>query len=115
MELNRMGFTLYASFRPDVSGWGKRGELKCETLLGLRKGPKVEAGLKRENIGAGAAMAASEDNEQVVAKPEEPDKGAAHSVPDASDGASACKVSKTEELFDDPFDAFTAEELSILP
>ena len=113
MELNRMGFTLYASFRPDVSGWGKRGELKCETLLGLRKGPKVEAGLNRENIGAG--MAASEDNDQVVVKPEEPDKGAAHSVPDASDGASACKVSNTEELFDAPFDAFTAEELSILP
>ncbi|KAI0304087.1 hypothetical protein BC826DRAFT_894815, partial [Russula brevipes] len=36
-ELNRVGFALYADFRPDVSGWGKRGELKCETLLGLRK------------------------------------------------------------------------------
>ena len=37
VELNRVGFGLYADFRPDVSGWGKRGELRCETLLGLRK------------------------------------------------------------------------------
>ncbi|KAI0307152.1 hypothetical protein B0F90DRAFT_1807827 [Multifurca ochricompacta] len=37
MELNRMGFSLYADFRPDVNEWGKRGELRCETLLGLRK------------------------------------------------------------------------------
>lgn len=113
VELNRMGFTLYASFRPDVSGWGKRGELKCETLLGLRKGPKGHAGLNRENIGAG--MAKSEDNDQVIVKPEEPVKEPAYPVPDASDGASACNVTKTEELFDAPFDEFTAEELSILP
>lgn len=113
VELNRMGFTLYASFRPDVSGWGKRGELKCETLLGLRKDPKGQAGLNRENVGA--RMAESEDNDQVIVKPEEPDKEPAYPVPDASDGASACNVSKTEELFDAPFDEFTTEELSILP
>jgi hypothetical protein len=100
-ELNRMGFTLYASFRPDVSGWGKRGELKCETLLGLRKRPKGEARLNRENIGAGMV-----ESDQVVVKPEEPDKEPAYP---------ACDVSKTEEMFDAPFDEFTAEELSILP
>ena len=113
VELNRMGFTLYASFRPEVSGWGKRGELKCETLLGLRKGPKGHAGLNREDIGAG--MAKSEDNDQVIVKPEEPVNEPAYPVPDASDGVSACNVTKTEELFDAPFDEFTAEELSILP
>ena len=100
-ELNRMGFTLYASFRPDVSGWGKRGGLKCETLLGLRKGPKGEVGLNRENIGAGMV-----ESDQVVVKLEEPDKEPAYP---------ACNVSKTEEMFDAPFDEFTAEELSILP
>ena len=40
-RVNRVGFALYADFRPEVSGWGKRGRLRCETLLGLReKGPK---------------------------------------------------------------------------
>jgi hypothetical protein len=32
MELNRVGFALYADFRPEVTGWGKRGELRCEVL-----------------------------------------------------------------------------------
>ncbi|KAH9035265.1 hypothetical protein EDB84DRAFT_1588145 [Lactarius hengduanensis] len=37
MELNRVGFALYADFRPEVTGWGKRGELRCEVILALRK------------------------------------------------------------------------------
>jgi len=28
---------LYAEFRPDVDGWGKRGEVRCERILSLRK------------------------------------------------------------------------------
>jgi hypothetical protein len=40
-ELNRKGFSLYADFRPDVEGgqkgWGKRGEVKCQTILDLVK------------------------------------------------------------------------------
>ena len=27
----------YADSRPEVNGWGKRGELRCETWFGLRK------------------------------------------------------------------------------
>jgi len=45
-ELNRKGFALYADFRPDVEegqkGWGKKGEVKCQRILSLRKkGPVV--------------------------------------------------------------------------
>lgn len=36
-ELNSKGFALYAEFRPDVDGWGKRGEVRCERILSLRK------------------------------------------------------------------------------
>ncbi|KAG2077339.1 hypothetical protein BDR04DRAFT_1065949 [Suillus decipiens] len=36
-ELNNKGFGLYAEFRPDVDGWGKRGEVRCDQILSLRK------------------------------------------------------------------------------
>ncbi|KAF8450590.1 hypothetical protein L210DRAFT_3469664 [Boletus edulis BED1] len=36
-ELNKVGFSLYAEFRPIVDGWGKRGEVRCERILSLRK------------------------------------------------------------------------------
>lgn len=36
-ELNKVGFSLYADFRPTVDGWGKRGEVRCEHVLSLRK------------------------------------------------------------------------------
>lgn len=35
-ELNKVGFSLYAEFRPTVDGWGKRGEVRCEHILSLR-------------------------------------------------------------------------------
>ncbi|KAI0081739.1 hypothetical protein K474DRAFT_1635035 [Panus rudis PR-1116 ss-1] len=35
--LNERGFSLYADFRPDVDGWGKRGEVRCKTILSLRR------------------------------------------------------------------------------
>ena len=37
-ELNKHGFSLYMEFRPDVQGWGGRGEVRCEKILQLRKG-----------------------------------------------------------------------------
>ncbi|KAH0839871.1 hypothetical protein J3R83DRAFT_822 [Lanmaoa asiatica] len=36
-ELNKVGFSLYADFRPTVDGWGERGEVRCEHILSLRK------------------------------------------------------------------------------
>ena len=48
-ELNRVGFSLYAEFRPEVAGWGKRGEVKCETILKARRSgtPGREEGVAR--------------------------------------------------------------------
>lgn len=37
-ELSKIGFSLYADFRPTVDGWGKRGEVRCDRILSLRKG-----------------------------------------------------------------------------
>ena len=36
-ELNKHGFGLYAEFRPDVSGWGAKGEVRCAMILEQRK------------------------------------------------------------------------------
>ncbi|KAI0092018.1 hypothetical protein BDY19DRAFT_990766 [Irpex rosettiformis] len=36
-ELNKHGFSLYTEFRPEVKGWGGRGEVRCEKILQLRK------------------------------------------------------------------------------
>lgn len=39
-ELNKRGYALYVDFRPEVGGWGKKGEVRCEKILSLRtKGP----------------------------------------------------------------------------
>jgi hypothetical protein len=31
------GYGLYIEFRPDVDGWGKKAELKCSSILDLRR------------------------------------------------------------------------------
>ncbi|KAJ7507901.1 hypothetical protein B0H11DRAFT_2169546 [Mycena galericulata] len=36
-EVPNLAWGLYTEFRPEVTGWGERGEVKCETILGLRK------------------------------------------------------------------------------
>ncbi|GAA6000798.1 hypothetical protein JCM10207_004665 [Rhodosporidiobolus poonsookiae] len=36
-ELNQKGYGLYLEFRPDVEGWGKKGEVKMSSILNLRR------------------------------------------------------------------------------
>ncbi|KAG7096871.1 hypothetical protein E1B28_004278 [Marasmius oreades] len=36
-EINNKAWSLYADFRPEVNGWGKRSEVKCLNILDLRK------------------------------------------------------------------------------
>lgn len=43
-EINTKGWGLYAEFRPYVEGWGKRGEVRCGKILGLRKAGKRGGG-----------------------------------------------------------------------
>lgn len=115
VELNRVGFALYADFRPDVTGWGKRGELKCETLLGLRK-----KGSKGEPEVSGVDNRVETTGQDVVGH-EAPKEELSHSEPeDAFRGARAGQESEVEPniLLDtsfDELDKFTAEELSVLP
>lgn len=59
-ELNRVAFSLYADFRPQVDGWGKKGEVKCEAILGVR----------RPNF------AVNEESEARVIRPAQPDESA---------------------------------------
>lgn len=37
VELNKVGFALYADFRPEVTEWGGRSEMRCERILEMRK------------------------------------------------------------------------------
>ncbi|KAH9062688.1 hypothetical protein EDB87DRAFT_1673687 [Lactarius vividus] len=90
MELNRVGFALYADFRPEVTGWGKRGELKCEAILALRR-TKAE--------GPGAPSVKTEVTE---------------STQSALGGDLDDHLGSNDPL-DDPFDEFTIEELGTLP
>ena len=46
-ELNQDGFRLYCDFRPASEGWGKKTEMRMESILALRKvnvGPVTSAG-----------------------------------------------------------------------
>ena len=36
-DLNRVGWALYADFRPNVTAWGERAEIRCDRILELRK------------------------------------------------------------------------------
>lgn len=108
-ELNRVGFALYADFRPEVTGWGKHGELRCEVLLSLRK--KQNAGLGDSSIGVETGVIDVGHQSVVKYKTSdgcEPAQLALDGDPD--DG----NVGSNDPL-DDPFEEFTIEELSTLP
>ncbi|KAH9179690.1 hypothetical protein EDB89DRAFT_2110986 [Lactarius sanguifluus] len=92
MELNRVGFALYADFRPEVAGWGKRGELRCEVILALRK-------TKTEGPGAPGVETASDGRQPTQS---------------ALGGDSDGHLGSNDPL-DDPFEEFTIEELGTLP
>ncbi|KAG5648995.1 hypothetical protein DXG03_000344 [Asterophora parasitica] len=52
-EVNRRAWSLYAEFRPEVEQWGGRSEVKCSTILDLRKkdaGPTHAANANAESI-----------------------------------------------------------------
>ena len=108
MELNRAGFALYADFRPEVTGWGKRGELRCEALLALRKKKNAGVGDSSAGVETGVTVVSN----QSVVKYETPD-GCGVAQP-TLDGDSGGHLVSNDPL-DEPFDEFTIEELSTLP
>ncbi|TCD69650.1 hypothetical protein EIP91_006667 [Steccherinum ochraceum] len=81
-ELNRTGYAMYAEFRPEVDGWGKRSELKCSTILGLRKKVEdkaAESGLQEADGGEGrqvdkiVKVDAVPEDDKTEGEAEEPD------------------------------------------
>ncbi|SRR6266702_2147172 len=109
IELNRVGFSLYADFRPEVTGWGERGELRCEALLELRK--KKTEGPGDSRISRTETGVIEVDNRTVVKYEASDGREPAQS---ALDGDSDGHLGSNDPL-DAPFDEFTIEELSTLP
>lgn len=61
-ELNNKAWSLYAEFRPQVNEWGKRSEVHCKTILGLRK---HISGSSQQELGS------SEQRESIITIAEE--------------------------------------------
>jgi hypothetical protein len=93
-ELNSKGFGLYAEFRPEVEGWGGRGEVRCEQILSLRKSEPAEP-----------AQGRTEDVIRVTTAEE------------SLDGEPAGKRQKGDDDYDTAFDdfVFNEEDLAALP
>lgn len=79
--LNKYGYGLYTSFRPEVSGWGGRGEIRCAKILDLRsRGPstsntaredvpvKVEDAVKAEDTVDGIVCETADKEDEPEAK-----------------------------------------------
>lgn len=52
-SLNRRGYSLYCDFRPETEEWGKRSELSCGKILGLRRegeADEPEVGISRKEV-----------------------------------------------------------------
>jgi hypothetical protein len=61
-ELNKHGFSLYAEFRPEVKQWGGHGEVRCEKILGLRKGASAGLRLPRNSNQSQQSVGALSDS-----------------------------------------------------
>lgn len=53
-ELNRKAFGLYYDFRPEVDGWGAKGEMKLASILELRRHLTHEGEEKMKEEGDGS-------------------------------------------------------------
>ena len=101
----KIGYQLYAEFRPEVTGWGEKAHLSLAKILDLRRGPDGRL-LKQEEVkpavdGASVAIAAEENATKVKKEEDE-------STPqtDATDASPASKVKRetSPAPAPDPFD-----------
>lgn len=98
-QINRVGWSLYADFRPEADGWGKRGRVQCGVILGLRPA----AGVRK-------ARPEVESSAQGVIKYEAENTELPIGVSDVKE--EAAELSDIDDLFDGDF---TVDELDILP
>ncbi|KAF9446939.1 hypothetical protein P691DRAFT_761189 [Macrolepiota fuliginosa MF-IS2] len=90
--LNTKGWSLYAEFRPRVDGWGKRSEIKLESILSLRRKEDMTSPLGNHSEGGAASQ---------VAVPIIEDKGSCDDDPPLARGQSdepRAKKAKTMTL-----------------
>ncbi|GAA6030061.1 hypothetical protein JCM8097_009236 [Rhodosporidiobolus ruineniae] len=96
-DLNKHGYALYLDFRPEVEGWGKKGEVRMSTLLDLRRRPAVpaeEPALPGVDVDEGGVAKEEEEGEGRVVKVEQDEGGAVKVEPD---GEGEVRVKKEEE------------------
>ncbi|KAM6495818.1 hypothetical protein JOM56_008524 [Amanita muscaria] len=62
-ELNKKAWNLYVQFRPQAEGWGKRAEMKCSTILDLRKTSTPTP--VQQSIGNAEEMEAEQKSESI--------------------------------------------------
>ncbi|KAI0750715.1 hypothetical protein C8Q80DRAFT_1153578 [Daedaleopsis nitida] len=122
-ELNAKGFSLYADFRPEADGWGQRGEVRCSTILGLRKARGAREG---EGLGCSAPVngtnASSSSETPSLESIVKVDPDGVTAATEKQDGEPTSKKAKLEAHERDEFDAaldddalFDDFDLSTLP
>ncbi|OCH94137.1 hypothetical protein OBBRIDRAFT_198789 [Obba rivulosa] len=77
-ELDKAGYSLYADFRPNAEGWGQRSEVRCATILDLRKKgaeaeeeqptPAISAAVVKTEPGGGDPAATTSSGESDAKK-----------------------------------------------
>ncbi|KAK7695881.1 hypothetical protein QCA50_000519 [Cerrena zonata] len=65
-DLNFKGFSLYADFRPEVNEWGKRGEVRCQTILDLRNMVLEVGEMKGDVIGSSSGGGGPPDGGEMI-------------------------------------------------
>ncbi|TFY64277.1 hypothetical protein EVG20_g5997 [Dentipellis fragilis] len=115
-ELNRLGWALYTDFRPEVSEWGKKGEVRCEKILSLRKRQAVKAGddePAKNNQATDIITKVERDNEDESAAPLK--IGALENEPPDLERQKVSTMNEDPDTIDEWFDDFTADDLEALP
>ncbi|EIM88056.1 uncharacterized protein STEHIDRAFT_167419 [Stereum hirsutum FP-91666 SS1] len=109
-ELNKVGWELYADFRPEVDGWGKRGQVSCDRILGLRKKQRLASGKKEQMKEEGESDLSSKGGEA---------RGDEDSVdedrPKSDAIANPPEPTTSVEEYEAALEDFDADELSALP
>ncbi|TFK55947.1 hypothetical protein OE88DRAFT_1622012 [Heliocybe sulcata] len=117
-ELNRKGFGLYCDFRPEVGGWGERGEVKCEKILELRKRKPRGTGddVKVEEDAGNIAPGSSSVSDSVTGPPvkREPEESPSTIKQEPEPTTTDLKGPNPQDDFNDPeFDDIDFNEIEL--
>ncbi|KAK7060563.1 hypothetical protein VNI00_001329 [Paramarasmius palmivorus] len=69
-EINGKAWSLYCEFRPAVNEWGKRSEVKCSTILGLRRSAGVQPAREDEGVQNATTDIKYEETQNDIEEPE---------------------------------------------